>query len=221
MYQIIKKYCENNDKSNGLLLIDMPTGFGKTHSVLDYICDSVLSHKFDKKKVFFITTQKKNLPIEELKERFARRNEQVLFDEKFVFLDSNIDTVLTNWNIKLEKSIPSEITRTDEYRALKQDLLFIKQKSDNTTKQLVETIEKNLREKTEPAFRGLIQAYLNKEFTSVKDKLYAIKTSERWQWLGKLYPAVFTQSKQIIFMSMDKFLSRNSTVVEPSYMFYN
>ncbi|MCH5152537.1 MAG: hypothetical protein J1F68_01055 [Clostridiales bacterium] len=222
MYQIIKKYCENNDKSNGLLLIDMPTGFGKTHSVLDYICDAVLSHKFDKKKVFFITTQKKNLPIDELKERFARRNEQVLFDEKFVFLDSNIDTVLTNWNAKLEKSMPSEITKTDEYRALKQDLLFIKrQKSDNTTKQLVETIEKNLREKTEPAFRGLIQAYLNKEFTSVKDKLYAIKTSERWQWLGRLYPAVFTQSKQIIFMSMDKFLSRNSTIVEPSYMFYN
>ena len=37
MYQAIKNYCDDQQKKNGLFLIDMPTGFGKTHSVLDYI----------------------------------------------------------------------------------------------------------------------------------------------------------------------------------------
>ena len=50
--------------------------------------------------------------------------------------------------------------------------------------------------------------------------IYAIKTNKRWQWLGKLYPAVFTRDKQIIFMSMNKFLVRNNPIVEPSYLFY-
>ena len=36
----------------------------------------------------------------------------------------------------------------------------------------------------------------------------------------KLYPAVFTRHKQIIFMSMNKFLVRNDPIVEPSYLFY-
>ena len=66
-----------------------------------------------------------------------------------------------------------------------------------------------------------MQAFLAREFKTVKDRIYAIKTDEKWQWLGELYPAVFTSDKQIIFMSMDKFLARNATIVEPSYMFYN
>ena len=55
----------------------------------------------------------------------------------------------------------------------------------------------------------------------LEKKLYAIKTEKEWQWLGKLYPAVFTRDRQVLLMSMDKFLSRNTTIVEPSYMFYN
>lgn len=62
---------------------------------------------------------------------------------------------------------------------------------------------------------------LAKEFDTVDERIDAIKTNKRWQWLGKLYPAVFTRDKQIIFMSMDKFLARNATIVEPSYLFYN
>lgn len=72
-----------------------------------------------------------------------------------------------------------------------------------------------------PAFRKAVSEYLGKEYKTVDEKIMAIKTKEKWQWLGKLYPAVFTRDRQVLLMSMDKFLSRNSTIVEPSYMFYN
>ena len=78
-----------------------------------------------------------------------------------------------------------------------------------------------MRRVTEPAFRRYIQSLLSKKFRNSNDRLYAIKTDHEWQWLGRLYPAVFTKERQIIFMSMDKFLSQNSTIIEPSSMLYN
>ena len=38
MYSCIKSFMDN-DKENGLLLLDMPTGFGKTYSVIKYIAE--------------------------------------------------------------------------------------------------------------------------------------------------------------------------------------
>lgn len=67
MYTAIKTYCENVN-SNGLFLIDMPTGFGKTFSVLKYICDACQQEENNKRRYFFITPFNKNLPINELKQ---------------------------------------------------------------------------------------------------------------------------------------------------------
>ena len=61
MYTAIKNYCENGRK-NGLFLMDMPTGFGKTYNVIKYIFDASIDEKNHDKRYFFITTLKKNLP---------------------------------------------------------------------------------------------------------------------------------------------------------------
>ena len=55
MKQAIVNFCKAMDA--GLFLLDMPTGFGKTYSVLDY------APEFKDKKIFFVTTLKKNLRI--------------------------------------------------------------------------------------------------------------------------------------------------------------
>lgn len=94
-------------------------------------------------------------------------------------------------------------------------------KKDAALRDYLPSIESNLREKSEPAFRRIVSDFLNKKYSTVEKKLYAIKTEKEWQWLGKLYPAVFTRDRQVLLMSMDKLLSRNTTIVEPSYMFYN
>lgn len=227
MKQIITNYCDNTEINNGLLLIDMPTGFGKTYNVLDYIYNASINEANAHKKIFFITTLKKNLPEKELEQRFKENGQIDLFKEKYLFIDSNVDSVLKNFSLDIEKQIPYEtIRKTDIYKKFRtdvksiQDQLELKEQGKGSAV-LLGSLKENLSTKTEPDFRRLVQSILAKQFEQVKDRMYAIKTDPNWQWLGVLYPAVFTKDKQIIFMSMDKFLVRNATLVEPPYMFYN
>ncbi len=221
MYTAIKNYCEN-EKDHGLFLMDMPTGFGKTYSVLKYIFEASLEEANKDKKYFFITPLKKNLPQKELREFFARAGKLTEFQEKFLFLDSNSESAVTNFTDAVQNAIPDDIRKTDEYKAFSLEINFL-QKSDRDyrSREMAKGIEKDFREHTEPAFRRKLEKMLAHEYTSVRQRITAIKTEKRWQWLGLLYPAVFTQDRQIFFMSMDKFLVRNATIVEPSYMFYN
>ena len=68
MREVIKNFCEDTKISKGLFLIDMPTGTGKTYEVIHYIKE--LMEKYPQKKIFFVTTLKKNLdaPYEDLLE---------------------------------------------------------------------------------------------------------------------------------------------------------
>lgn len=221
MYSAIKKYCEN-ERNNGLYLLDMPTGFGKTYNVIKYIFDASSDESNKDRKYYFITTLKKNLPTADLKKRFEDAGRPDLFKEKFLFIDSNVDCVVEHLTESVKSSIPPEIKKTDEYKEFEKAVSFLQnQDVNNKLKAFASTVLDTLRTKIEPAFRNHIQDLLAKEYSTVEKRIFAIKTNKRWQWLGELYPAVFTKDKQIIFMSVDKFLSRNATIVEPSYMFYN
>lgn len=224
MYRAIKNFCDNADIANGLFLIDMPTGFGKTHTVLDYIYETAMDDSRANQKIFFITTLKKNLPQEDLRKRFERSGKLPIFKEKFLFIDSNADCVIENLSGELIKRIPENIRKTEEFITLNRDVNFIRSKAneaDSNVKQIVARIKDDIRQRSEPQFRQYISRLICSEYTNVQTRLQAIRTSKEWQWLGELYPAVFTRNRQIIFMSIDKFLARNSTIVEPSYMFYN
>lgn len=223
MYKVIQRFC--NDKyDNGLLLLDMPTGSGKTYSVLNYIFDAVLS-KDDDRKYFFITTLKKNLPIEDLRGRFEKADKLNLYKEKFLFIDSNSESVISGLTRDVIGSIPHDIKKTDEYKKLESYIKTIQHLRDNKNGADLKTIltasEDKLRTEIEPRFRRFIQNLLAKNYSKVQDRKNAIKMDKDWQWVEKLYPSVFMKDKQIIFMSVDKFLSQNSTIVEPSCMLYN
>ena len=223
MYQVIKRFAENDNK-NGLMLIDMPTGSGKTYNAISYIFDSCIDPKNKDKKYIFVTTLKKNLPIKDLEKRFKEKGIYDQFQKKVLMIDSNIESVIAGWSDDVEKMIPQEIKRLDEYKAFKSDLIFVKRQREEKNyrlKDYLPSIESNLREKSEPKFRGKVAELLGKEQSTVEKRIYAIKTDLKWGWVSSLYPAVFTRDRQVLFMSMDKFLARNTTIVEPSYMFYN
>ena len=224
MYRAIKNYCDDQNITNGLFLIDMPTGFGKTHNVLDYIFETAMDDSRSQQKLFFITTLKKNLPKDDLRKRFEKAGDIARFREKFLFIDSNADCVIERLTKELIRSIPDSIKKTDEYKALERDVKFIQNSGVDTKPELrpiVARVKDDLRQKSEPQFRNYVSSLICNQLPTVQTRLQAIRTSKEWQWLGELYPAVFTRDRQIIFMSIDKFLARNSTIVEPSYMFYN
>ena len=112
MYSCIKSFMDN-DKENGLLLLDMPTGFGKTYSVIKYIAEFIKENSDTGKKIFFITTLKKNLPVEELKRRLDEMELLHLFEERVIELKSNVDTVVANYNSSMYNDIPLEIRNSE------------------------------------------------------------------------------------------------------------
>lgn len=219
MYSCIKSFMDN-DKENGLLLLDMPTGFGKTYSVINYIAEFIKENSDTGKKIFFITTLKKNLPVEELKRRLDEMELLHLFEERVIKLESNVDTVVANYNSSMYNDIPLEIRNSEEFKNFKADVEFLK-KHTGQNSDLVRSVRNNFSNNNERIFRSYLQNIFARNFPSIKERLLAIKTDSAWQWVGKLYPSVFTSEKQVIFMSMDKFICPHSTIVEKSYYFYN
>lgn len=117
MKQAIVNFCKAMD--TGLFLLDMPTGFGKTYSVLDFMVDNYDSPEFKDKKIFFVTTLKKNLPDKELREHFAKRGKAGDYDKYCLRIDANVDMVVE----KLEelyraRKIPPTITMKQEFKDL-------------------------------------------------------------------------------------------------------
>lgn len=214
MIEIIKKYCDDTTLNNGLLLIDSPTGSGKTHNVMQFICDKVCSGS--NTKIFYITPLKKNLPENDLAKMFSKVGKKKLFDEKFLYINSNFEQVRENW-LKVKNIIPEHIKENTVYKNLDTTLHYL----NNLSNDLAINTENQLRLDIEPKFRNYIKSLLKKEFSNPKERLNAITTDKNWKWIGILYPSVFTSEKQIFFLSMDKFLYGNSTIIEPTYQFLN
>lgn len=225
MKEAIERFCKA--QTHGLFLLDMPTGFGKTHSVLEFIADNYDNEEYAGTRFFFITTQKKNLPYNQLKEMFAKKGKED-FDKRCIQIDSNAETVIQKL-VQLHKQgkIPKRVTQTHEFVELFRSICVINEyrdkKSsarDDKSNGYCKSFEELVAKTQEPALREVIYNDLSK-YRSSKDKLKAIANEEDYHWIGELYPAVYTREKQIFFMSVDKFYLGNTTIIEPTYSFSN
>lgn len=129
MYDIIKRYVDNENK-NGLMLIDMPTGSGKTYSAIKYIFDACMDPQNKDRKYIFVTTLKKNLPYDDLQKWFNSIGKSELYQEKVLVIDSNMDSVVDGWSPEVESAIPAEIKKSDEYKNFQRDLSFVKRQRE-------------------------------------------------------------------------------------------
>ena len=60
MKRILNEHCHSQCES-GLLLLSMPTGFGKTYNVLNFIYEHYEEFAAQERKILFVTNLKKNL----------------------------------------------------------------------------------------------------------------------------------------------------------------
>ena len=223
MKEVIEKFCMNRE--NGLFLLDMPTGFGKTYSVLEFIADNYDKEEYKETKFFFVTTLKKNLPFNKLKNHFERRGKGGDFEKLCMRIDANADAVIENLvPLYRARKIPPRITQRTEFKELLESVKLIVSYQDKETNDtfalLCKNAKKAINDTQERAFRNLVLAELS-EFRTPAEKLKKIANDPNYHWIGELYPAVYTKEKRIYFMSMDKFILGNSTLIEPTYSFYD
>lgn len=219
MIEILKTHC---NAENGLLLFDPPTGSGKTYNVLKWIFENYKNHCKEGRKIFFVTNLKKNLPLDDLrKDHFAKNNKVDDFNKHVIFLNSNMDFVLENFD-KVKDDVPDYFGKLQAFKSLRNQVRLVNNlKSSNKFKDVLKAAENELRNKYEPEFRRRVELYLKENYHNKKERLKAIKTEPNLKWIGKLYPSVFSSERKIFFLSIDKFYAQNSTLIEPSYHFIN
>jgi hypothetical protein len=226
--EIIADYAFSKMQGNGLLLLPLPTGAGKSYTVFKFIHDTVVENAC-KDKIIFITSLKKNLQPEELKERF-NKDELEIFDQKVLYLKSNLDCVLEHLP-KLKDDIPNRIQELKEYKSLCQAVEFCVKMEKNTdfnVQDVVKTKKDEIQNTLERQFRRRVKQIFDSEIRNnfagkvgYKQKLaYLMDKKNKWSWLLTLYPQIMTKERQVYLMSMDKFLLRNDPIIEKSYFIY-
>ena len=220
MKGLLEKFCNDKNKKCGLLLVDLPTGFGKTYTVAQYIAEN---YEKIEGKIIFVTQLKKNFPADELRQCFSNVGKERELDELMLVVENNVDNLCNNfhsvkdelvrynicdraflWKIEREIAI---LKRTD----ISEDVLFLKQQA-----------REDLQEKTERELRDKVTAYLlrtadGRERTKA-ERRNLVKTDPAYSWISKLYPTVHVFDKKILIMSLDKFLLKFSTIVEPPFV---
>lgn len=219
--KILHKYCDiTNLHKTGLFLLDLPTGFGKTYEVINYIYEV---SKTTNRKIIFLTNLKKNLPYSQLEEFFIKDGNAKEYIERVVFINSNVDTVIENLT-DISENIPEIFRKTNEYAQLHREIsyynnLFKRKQKRVTDLRLLRDTKENIRVNLEPAFRRILVSALYKKGKTKKKRLSLIKKDTDFSWIPSLYPAVESSEKQIFFLSVNKFLSQNTPLVQSSYHF--
>lgn len=218
MKNTIYEFINSNEISNGLFLADLPTGYGKTYIAARNIHEYITTTE-KPKNVFFVTTMIKNLPIEELKNAYMESGDADGYERDILVIKSNFDFVRDSI---LELHIPENYKTNAFYYLCDKIKVFnsLENKKDTTSKSFKSIIENEIREKYEPAFRRDIQDIIRKELPkSATARRGVIRKNSDYQWIGKLYPTVFMNDYKAFLLTVDKFLVRNTTLVEPSYDF--
>lgn len=201
-------------KKTGLYLCELPTGNGKTFSTAQAM-KMYADIGTNDTKILFLTTLTKNLPEEELLSAYGSEE---LYKRNVLRLRSNFDEVVEKI---LEIDVPEDM-KTDVYIKLCKDVSLYRSAVDKqySDKEYIKELATRITE-GDRQLRYEITKHLKRKFSTKAQRKNAIKNDAKYKWIGKLYPAVFTDDYKIILMSVSKFMKRNSILIDNSYEFLN
>lgn len=225
MLKSIENFIKN--KNNGLMLLDLPTGFGKTTSVIKFIENFINNGLPAVKRVYFVTNLKSNLPEKQLKELFGSK-----YNDCCLYLKPYWQSVAEKWGcIEINNS---EILYSEEYKNLNLDIeTLYKFRADQEkfkieknfgheykqSKKLIKSYEQKIEKDTEVKFRQFIKKnYLFNKSAKDKDKFI-----NENKWLAELYPACKLKNEniKIVLSSTKKFFSPMDTFSRMPFYIYN
>lgn len=227
-----------SEKETGLSIIEVPTGRGKTHNVLVWISQYMKSCKetgTKPRKIFFLTTQLKNLPYDDLAKIYFDKEQ---FYQDVLKIEKNLSIYLKDDGTfeRIQKKIPREVKDWSEYELLNSSLNKYKRIQDAQKKNKVDyssdlnETEEKLRD-AEKVFRHHLEQYMLEKAKELKVKIPEGEDEEKYlkrtfvnlkfNWVKDLYPAINTEYRNVFLLSITKFLYGNTTIIEKTYKFLN
>lgn len=183
IYELLEEKIECMD-SNGLFLLPLPTGSGKTYNVIKYI-----SNNYKNKKIFFVSNQLKLLPNLEDIQKEMTEVEKTEIEKQFLKLPSIYDSFKSFFDKHLNDECMIK------YEDLKELNKYVKCYEENTEPELKDYYLNKFNTK-ELEFRKKVKKYFNTE---------PKRESKDFEYLKLLYPAYEIDEKNIIVMSTKKF----------------
>ncbi len=221
MIKILENFCNNSNRKKGLLLVDLPTGMGKTYAVAKYIANN---YDKIKGKIFFVTQLKKNLPEADLRRCFKDIGKENEIDNVMLRVENNVDNLCNNFELVKQELYEYIGDKLLLYKIDKEIKLIKNKNVSDENLFLVQQAREDLQNETEKKLRDKVTAYLTFDKDGKEreksEKIRLIKEDNAFQWISKLYPTVETYDKRIFIMSLEKFLYRYSTIIEPSFNIY-
>lgn len=215
MRREIEAYFSNAQESNGLLIAEAPTGYGKTYETVHAIYQYV--QKGGRSQVLFVTNLLKNLPVEELRALYEQDGKGEQFEKEVLVLASTASCVE---EAILTEKIPAEF-QGEAYQALYaacEKKNRYQQKDDEASREMVRYLDEQIRLKLELSFRHELEAHFQKRFPQdIEARRDAVRCKKKYQWMAKFYPAIFWNEYKILLLSVKKLMARNTPLVESSF----
>ena len=207
--------------SNGLMLLELPTGFGKTYNVQEYVFD-YLTGKIENapSRIFYLTPLKKNVQDvwKAIREKFITERKKELFDANVLLLKRNAETVIDRL---LDFNPSDEFSRLESYRALRKkvEAYHRHRGEDLIENEDARDIAEQIEEKYEREFRKDVELIISKwkDVRGYEKRLAKIK--KEYPWLLELYPAMMTKKRKVIITTVDKFFYGNNPIIDKHYRF--
>ena len=211
----LEKYFSNPCESNGLLIAEAPTGYGKTYETIQAIYQYIA--KGGSAQILFVTNLLKNLPVDELRNLYEKNGRASLFEKEVLVLSSAASSVE---KAILTEKIPPKF-QTDAYQELLSACQKKKQYQEQfgeAGKEITKHLGDQIREKLEPQFRRELEVHLQKTFPGgASPRRDAIRNKEAYKWMAKFYPSIFWTEYKVLLLSVKKLMARNIPLVEPSF----
>lgn len=207
-------------KQNGLCLIDMPTGTGKTYLTGKIIGGFIRGEILQEvKTIIYLTPQKKNIDdiFNDIRRDFS--DDSALFDSNVLRIYANYESVLDKF-LDVYDRIPYTIRNRQSCKDLKKQIELYKDllTRNNIPKDILESTVSEIRKHYEIAFRKDLAEELSKVAKNKRDKKVKINSKE-YSWVKDIYPACLTEDRKVLFMTVDKFVSGNDPIISKPYRF--
>ncbi len=209
-----------NEKQNGLMLFEMPTGSGKTYQarkiIGKYIKKEILQNV---PTIFYVSPLIKNVDdiYSELREDF--KDDLETFDASVLRLYPNAECVI-KYLQDIENRIPYTIVNKQSFKELKQQVDLYNQVSNYGTirNSTTEAYLSNIRKTYEPPFRRDLVREIEKNCKTKRERKRKLQSKE-YSWVKELYPSCMTDDRKVIIMTMSKFIAVNDPIIDKAYRF--